>query len=163
MRVVSNTSPLSNLAIIGRLSLLGERYGKVAIPPTVWEELAALKHPGARGAIEEALAARWVSVETLPESVDWSALLDRADPGECAAIALAEAMRADKILLDDRSGRELARERGLKVSGVLGELLYAKRMGRVVSVRDEMKALQSEAHFFIREDLGALILAEAGE
>ena len=40
MRVVSNTSPLSNLAVIGRLELLQHRYGTVCIPPAVAQELA---------------------------------------------------------------------------------------------------------------------------
>ena len=44
MRVVSNTSPISNLAIIGRLSLLRQRYGRVAVPPEVARELRALSH-----------------------------------------------------------------------------------------------------------------------
>jgi len=38
MRVVSNTSPISNLAIIGRLELLKRRYGAVRIPPAVTYE-----------------------------------------------------------------------------------------------------------------------------
>jgi predicted nucleic acid-binding protein len=101
--------------------------------------------------------------EPLPESFDLSGYLSRADPGECEAIALAELKQADKILLDDRAGRELARERGLKVVGILGELLHAKNAGRVDSVREEMERLQTEARFFIREDLKALILTEAGE
>jgi predicted nucleic acid-binding protein len=35
MRVVSNTSPISNLAIIGRLHLLKGRYGRLFVPPAV--------------------------------------------------------------------------------------------------------------------------------
>ena len=54
--------------------------------------------------------------------------------------------------------RQLARERNLKVSGVLGELLHAKEASRIASVREEMDRLQSEARFFIREDLKALRL-----
>jgi len=38
MRVVSNTSPLSNLAIIGHLGLVREQLGIVLIPPTVRAE-----------------------------------------------------------------------------------------------------------------------------
>jgi uncharacterized protein len=41
MRVVSNTSPISNLAIIGRLELLKRRYGTVRIPPAVAAELSS--------------------------------------------------------------------------------------------------------------------------
>ena len=41
MLVVSNTSPISNLAIIGRLDLLRERYGAVLMPPAVKTDLSA--------------------------------------------------------------------------------------------------------------------------
>jgi predicted nucleic acid-binding protein len=163
MLVVSNTSPLSNLAIIGRLHLLRDRYKAITIPSKVQEELEALRHPEGRSLIRDALDASWLLVESLPKSIDLSSYLERADPGECEAIALAELRNADKILLDDRAGRELARERGLKVVGVLGELLHAKQAGRILSVREEMEKLQTEARFFIRADLMALILAEAGE
>lgn len=47
MRVVSDTSPVSNLAIIGRLDLLRRLYGEVSIAPSVAEELSRLYH--ARG------------------------------------------------------------------------------------------------------------------
>lgn len=40
MRVVSNTSPISNLAIIDRLDLLYRRYTTVSIPGIVADELA---------------------------------------------------------------------------------------------------------------------------
>ena len=39
MPVVSNTSPILNLAIVGQLSLLHEQFGEVWIPPAVLEEL----------------------------------------------------------------------------------------------------------------------------
>lgn len=56
MLVVSNTSPLSNLAVIGRLSLLRERYGQIFIPPEVWRELAALQHLAGSDALRQAVA-----------------------------------------------------------------------------------------------------------
>lgn len=39
MIVVSNTSPLSNLAAIGKLELLQQLYGKVFIPTAVYQEI----------------------------------------------------------------------------------------------------------------------------
>lgn len=163
MLVVSNTSPLSNLAIVGRLHLLRDRYATITIPTMVRQELDRLTHEKARSAISEAIESGWLVVVEVPGSQDLSAYLERADPGECEAIALAEWNHADKILLDDRAGRELARERSLHVAGVLGELLHAKRVGRIATVREEMDKLQTEARFFIRADLKMLILAEAGE
>ena len=48
MLVVSNTSPVSNLAVINRLDFLRRRYGVVRIPPEVAVELGALTHPAGR-------------------------------------------------------------------------------------------------------------------
>jgi len=38
MRTVSNTSPISNLAIIGQLNLLREQFGNLWIPQAVCAE-----------------------------------------------------------------------------------------------------------------------------
>jgi predicted nucleic acid-binding protein len=60
MHVVSNTSPLSNLAVIGRLELLRKRYGCVTIPAEVWAELSALKHVAALAELNQARADGWL-------------------------------------------------------------------------------------------------------
>ena len=39
MRVVSNTSPLLNMAIVGHLALVRQQFGQVWIPPAVLVEL----------------------------------------------------------------------------------------------------------------------------
>lgn len=39
MPAVSNTSPVLNLAIVGRLSLLRKQFREIMIPPAVLEEL----------------------------------------------------------------------------------------------------------------------------
>lgn len=44
MQVVSNTSPLSALSIIGRLGLLREQFRTIRIPEAVWIELSRLDH-----------------------------------------------------------------------------------------------------------------------
>ena len=41
MIVVSNTSPLTNLAAIGQLGLLHQLYSRVHIAQAVWDELNA--------------------------------------------------------------------------------------------------------------------------
>ena len=48
MRVVSNTSPLSNLAIIGRIALLKEQFAGIVEPEAVSLELGNLQHAGGR-------------------------------------------------------------------------------------------------------------------
>jgi predicted nucleic acid-binding protein len=45
MKVVSNTSPLTNLAAIGQFDLLCKLYGEIHIPDGVWDELNASGKP----------------------------------------------------------------------------------------------------------------------
>lgn len=143
MRVVSNTSTLSNLAVIGRLDLLKERYGQVRIPMTVSKELLALKHVEARKRLDAALADGWLVVDGT--SLPTPALPFALDAGETDAIALALAVNADILLMDEKRGRQAARQTGLKVAGVLGELLHARQAGRIPNLRQEIARLRSEA------------------
>ena len=63
MRVVSDTSPVSNLAIIGRLDLLRRLYGEVIISPSVADELSRLYHAEGRAAVVAALSAGWLKID----------------------------------------------------------------------------------------------------
>ncbi len=160
MRVVSDTSPLSNLAIVGRLDLLKWRYGVVLIPPCVENELAALSHAEGKSAVESAKANGWLKVCALPPGRPLEAALD---PGEDEAIRLWRDLPADKLILDDSLARKIAREMGAKMTGVLGELLHAKKIGHVESVRDEISRLRDHARFFVSREIELIVLAEAGE
>lgn len=55
----------------------------------------------------------------------------KLDPGEQEAIVLAERSKADAVLLDERGGREAARQRGLVVIVTLGVLKAAAGQGLI--------------------------------
>lgn len=100
MLVVSNTSPVCNLAVTGRLEFLQRRYGLVHIPAAVADELAALTHLAARQRIQTALADRWLVVKPA-SNLTCPPLPFPLDPGETAAIALACHLQADLLLMDE--------------------------------------------------------------
>lgn len=85
------------------------------------------------------------------------------DPGEHEAIALALATRADVPLADEKYGRAAARQAGLSVAGVLGEVLHAKLQGRIPAVLPEVQKLRSQAGFYIDAPIEQFILDQAGE
>ena len=60
MIIVSDTSPLSGLAIVGYLPLLQQIYGRVLIPPAVAEELARGGEDDRR--ITTVLSLDWIEV-----------------------------------------------------------------------------------------------------
>lgn len=111
MRVVSNTSPVCNLAVIGRLELLRRKFGKVVIPEAVARELSALDHPDGRASIESALQAGWLTVEPVADRRLLPVLRSRIDEGEAEAIELARQSHANLLILDDLDARRIAGER----------------------------------------------------
>ena len=71
----------------------------------------------------------WVSMAATGEVV--SGGLENLHAGERAAIILAESIKADLILLDEKAARRVAAERGLRVTGLLGVLGEAAARGFV--------------------------------
>jgi predicted nucleic acid-binding protein len=57
--------------------------------------------------------------------------LIQLDLGEQEAIALAEQLRANLIIVDDRDARQMALERGLNVIGLLGVLGVAAQQNLI--------------------------------
>ena len=60
MLAVSNTSPISNPASIGRLNLLKLQFGTLWIPDAVAGELAAHPDAVALAAIQKAIRDQWI-------------------------------------------------------------------------------------------------------
>ena len=72
-------------------------------------------------------------------------------------------LKADIVIIDEQEARKTANQAGLSVTGVLGILLRAKRLGQISAVRPEIQALRNQAHFFIAPSLEAKVLASSGE
>jgi len=163
MRAVSDTSPISNLAIIGRLPLLRSQFDEVWIPAAVFSELQA--HPDAASLkeIQEAVRDGWIKAITIAPSSLLNVLMRHLHRGEAEAITLAAEIGAEVVLIDEQEGRQYAVQAGLAVTGVLGILLLAKKNGQIPSLKPEIRALRARAGFFIAPTLEAKILGSAGE
>jgi predicted nucleic acid-binding protein len=149
MLVVSNTSPILNLALIDRLALMRDQFTNVTIPKRVLEELRVGENlPGSKK-ILDALDAKWLQVEEVQDSAMLRILKRELDAGEAEAMALALKNSAKWVLLDESEARRIAKNLGLKVTGVLGILLRACRQKRIPSLRTEMERLRENAGFYI--------------
>jgi len=162
MPVVSNTSPLSNLAIIDRLEILRGQLGQITIPPAVQLELDRLSHPAARARLAAALQEGWVRVIPLIAAVP-SALAAALDPGEAEALALATQVQASLVLLDETAARIKATQLGIPHTGVLGLLRRAKQAGQIKSLASEIRNLRVDARFFVSPVLEKRLLLSVGE
>lgn len=124
MIVVSNTSPIINLASVGLLGLLQSLYGRIAIPKAVYHEVV-FKGVGQAGAAELPTL-QWIEPHQVVDLMLVASLRMELDEGESEAIALAIQLKADLLLLDESRGRAVASRFGLKFTGLLGVLLTAK-------------------------------------
>jgi len=87
MIVVSNTSPIINLAMVDELDLLRELYGKVVMPQAVYDEIAV----GGAGQVgaEEVDKLDWIEVKPVTNRPMVTSLEADLNTGEVEAIVLA--------------------------------------------------------------------------
>jgi len=161
MSVVSNASPLINLARIGRLELLPQLYGELIVPEAVWHEVV-VEGAGQPGA-EEIEAASWIQVQQTKNRELVLALRQELDAGEAEAIALALETEADFLLMDEHLGRETAVHMGARCVGLIGIFVEAKRRGLVSEIRPLLNALRDVAGFWVSETLYRRVLRDEGE
>jgi predicted nucleic acid-binding protein len=153
MIVVSDTSPLTALLTIGQADLLSRLFGDVIIPQAVEIELRR-NHPK---------LPPWIRVERVKDSAKAKQYATIVDYGEAEAIALAEELKPDHLLIDECKGRRLAQERGLPVLGLLGVVLIAKRAGLITSARKLVEELHQKAGVYLSEDVKNAALKTVGE
>jgi predicted nucleic acid-binding protein len=149
MIVVADSGPLHYLILIEQVELLRRYFSEVVIPEEVAAELSRRTTPRV---VSNWLAKAppWLTIVSV--SAEAVATVSASlDPGERAAIALAENARADLLLIDDRAARAEARRRGLRFAGILGILRRAAD-DRIIDVRDVLARLDA-TNFYVDEAL----------
>lgn len=153
MIVISDTSAITNLAAINQLQLLPQLYGQIKIPEAVYRELVTIRLPVPGAA--EIDTASWVEVLSVSyfRAVERLRNDARLDLGESEAIALALELNADLLLIDERRGRVEATRLGIRITGLLGVLIEAKRKNLIVAVKPLMDALIATSEFRVSSAL----------
>jgi len=159
--IVSDTSPINNLAAINHLHLLNQLYGTVFIPEAVYQELTDPNFPVA-GATE-VQTFDWIQTRAVSDRTLVEVLSNELDIGEAEAIALAVEIQADQVLIDERRGRLVASRLNLHYTGILGILVEAKSKGLLAEVRPLLDALINEAGFWVAEPLYNSVLQLVNE
>lgn len=145
---------------MGQLQLLHSLFGEVLIPPAVVREL---EQPRSRFLPVLVQGLPFIRVQSPTDRKAVEELLDTLGPGEAEAIALAMEIHADAILIDEKAGRAVARQRGLLPLGILGTLVRAKQRGFLGEVKPLLDRLQTELGFFISPSIRTTILRQVSE
>jgi len=143
--VVSDTTPLNYLVLIGQIELLPRLYRRVVVPQAVVDELQHILAPQAvRTWMEN--PPTWLEVRNVDVTRASRTLLD---PGELAALMLAEELHADLVLMDERNGRDEAMRRNLRVVGTLAVLADAASQ-ELIDLPQVLEQLQ-KTNFFVSQ------------
>jgi predicted nucleic acid-binding protein len=157
MIVIADTTPLNYLVLIDRADLLPQLFGRVLIPPAVFNEL---NQPEASDQVRDWLGnpPAWLQVQSLLSPPDSS--LDHLDAGEREAIALAEEVKADQLLIDEAEARREAARRNLAFMGTLGVLRLAARLD-LIDLPSDLARLQQTTFYIDPELIGSLLTEDA--
>ncbi len=90
----------------------------------------------------------WISIVPSPAGIDPEPLLMQLDEGEKWTLHAARSAGAERLLIDERIGRVVAEQMGLKVTGTLGVLLLAKQRGLIPSFSDSARGMREPGIYF---------------
>ena len=133
MIIVSDTTPIISLMKIEQLDLLEKLFGSVKIPVSVYQELTTNQKFKQEAKLIE--SRNFIDVVEVMDTKSVS-ILQRAtglDRGESEAIILAEEIKADLLLMDERKGRLIAKQMGNQIAGTLGIIISAYEENLITS------------------------------
>lgn len=158
--VLTDASPLIGLARVEGLPWLRALFGEVSMPVEVRDEVLASQGFADAVAIAAAIDSGWLTVcapaPDVPE-------LPELDEGEAACIRIALSHGGQALLLmDERAGRAVAAEHGLRVAGTAAVIGMAKSRGLIVSAREVFSRLHA-SDFRISAEVIETVLGRVGE
>ena len=162
--VLSDASPLIGLAIVQGLAWLAPLFGEVWLPPQVRDEVLSGRVSRGEDDFRAALACGWLR---LWDGVVPDLPLPDLDEGEAACIRIALAHQGTAgnhalLLIDERAGRAVAAEQGLRMAGTAAVIGMARTQGLIPSARQVFETLH-RSDFRISAEVIRTVLARVGE
>lgn len=145
--VIADTTCFILLDKIGELTLLKALFGQVITTTVIAQEFGTP-------------LPKWVIVHDVKDTHFQNSL--DIDAGEASAIALAIESEPSLLILDDNKGRKAARKLNLHVTGTLGVLLKAKRIGIIAAIGPIIEKIR-KTNFWYSEEVLQEILSLANE
>jgi len=159
--VISDATPIITLAKIDKLDILGRFYHEVLLPNAVFDEVCGNPAFAAEAsAIQKCEFIRLKAVNRI-QSVK-ILMASGLGLGESEAIVLADTLSDTLLLIDERQGRQIAQNMGIRITGTLGILLQAKKLGLIENIKPLLDKLITE-NIRISEPLYNSILEQALE
>ncbi len=157
MIVISDTTCITNLMHIERLDILKNVFHSIIVPKKVYDELCTI--PKQKLILE---VENWIICQTIQNITIYEQVITDLDEGEAEAITLAHNLSADYLIIDERKGRQIAENLGIKIIGLLGILVLAKQKN-IISLLKPLILDLVNVGFHLNEKLLNRVLQSVGE
>jgi predicted nucleic acid-binding protein len=140
-KVIVNSTPLIALCGIGQLDILQNLYHEITIPNAVYHEIMAVEDTVC---IQVKDAKGWIYVEQIKDNTEKKMYKAKLHDGEVEVMILAQEQKADTV------------------TGTLGVLLKAKRLGMIEKVHPLLTKMKQNG-FYIDSVVERMVLEQAEE
>jgi len=159
--IVSNTTPISNFLHLGQVEILSKVFKELHVPMAVYSEIET--YFSGDNQWQKCLDEDFIIKAEIQTSAKIKELMTHLHMGEAEALCLCIENNAKLCLLDDRDARIIARLNNIPISGTLGVLMKAKKMGIIESVKEFMDRLRTDHHYWIDDAMYNKVLNLSGE
>jgi predicted nucleic acid-binding protein len=157
MILVADSSALVALSVCDSLTLLDQLFKEVIVPEAVFLEVVKGDKPEAN------VLKKYLQEKVRKVDMRSFIYLDgNADAGETEAMLLYKQELADKLLIDDRRGRRIAKINGINTIGSLGILLSAKQAGLISKIKPQIENIAA-SRVYLTQSLIEMVLEIARE
>ncbi|WP_194973268.1 DUF3368 domain-containing protein [Aquiflexum lacus] len=160
MKVVADSSVILGFLALGKIEILTEFFDQILIPLSVFEETQSLIKYGydlgplSHGSFIVAECRNKIALNELSKVLDI---------GESESILVCMERSADLLLIDEKKGRKIAENLGIKITGILGLLIRCKIEGKIDSLKSEIEVLKKKLNFRLDDKLVNYALGKVGE
>jgi len=153
MNIVSDTTAITTLLKAGEAGLLKELFERVFVPQAVWDELKAF----------HSSLPDFVELHPVSNSSQRLSGTESLGRGEAEALLLARELNARLLVTDDRKARAAAKKLNIVCIGLVGIAIQAKRIGKISSVRNLLKIIETKGGLYLSDAVIAEALRLADE
>lgn len=127
--IISDTSCLIALDRINKLEILNQLFAVIITTPDVQSEF------------KKELPA-WIHLQNVKDIDKFNELKNLVDLGEASAIALAIETDSSVLIIDEKKGRQVARNFNIPIIGTLKIILLAKKKGIIPLIKPVIEELE---------------------
>lgn len=148
-KVITNSTPIIGLSIIGKLHLLAALFDEVYVPEAVYEEVVNSDSPRqyGRDELSKMVKEGIFQLYHVENSYLVKKLYGKLHEGELEVIVGAKELDFKFVLIDEHAARTLAKTFLLKPIGTIGVLIFAKKKGLIEEVKPLLDILTKHGFY----------------